>query len=642
MPYFVMRWLVVILLLTSQNSLASEAILDYFSDIQVQQDGGMVVEETIEVRAEGDIIQRGIFRDFPTDYTDRLGTHYRVDFELLEVRRDGKPEPYHTERRDNGIRIYVGNKNVFLKPGNYRYSLRYTTRRQLGFFEQHDELYWNVTGNGWAFPIQKASARVQLPNTVPPGAIQVEGYTGAQGATGQDYRAEVTGDGDALFETTALLPGNHGLTIVVSWPKGHVVEPDQQQKLAWFMADNQGLLLAAGGLLLLLAYYLIAWFRVGRDPQGKAIIPLYEPAKGYSPASMRFVRKMGYDDQTFGAAIINMAVKGYLTIKESKSGTFTLTKTGESPKLAPGEAAIASALFSGRSGSIDLKQKNHVRLGKALKAHKNALKRDYEKIYFLTNSGYIVPGVLITLALLVGGIITSQSEEALAIGGFMMVWLSIWTIAVYKLALGVFQAWRSALHSKAIGYAKAIVSTLFALPFFAGEVFGIGMLTFAISLPFTLVLLIAVGINFLFYEWLKAPTLAGQKLLQQVEGFRLYLSVAEQEELDFKHPVKKTPELFEAYLPYAIALDVEQQWAERFSGVLAAAGKESGTYHPGWYSGRSWSSHNLSGFTTAMGSAMGSAISASSSAPGSSSGSSGSSGGGSSGGGGGGGGGGGW
>ncbi|MCW8944489.1 MAG: DUF2207 domain-containing protein, partial [Sedimenticola sp.] len=163
--------------------------------------------------------------------------------------------------------------------------------------------------------------------------------------------------------------------------------------------------------------------------------------------------------------------------------------------------------------------------------------------------------------------------------------------------------------------------------------------TFAISLPFTLVLLLAVGINFLFYEWLKAPTLAGQQLLQQVEGFRLYLGVAEQDELNYKHPVEKTPALFEAFLPYALALGVEQQWAERFSGILAAAGKGGENYQPGWYSGRSWNSHNLTGFTTAMGSAMGSAISSSSTAPGSSSGSGG---GGSSGGGGGGGGGGGW
>jgi hypothetical protein len=629
----------LLLLLLSTPGIAQERILDYFSDIQVQRDGSMLVEETIEVRAEGNKIRRGIFRDFPTDYKDRLGNRYRVGFELLEVRRDGRSEPYRSEAQGNGIRIYAGSQNVYLKPGVYRYTLRYRTSRQLGFFAEHDELYWNVTGNGWDFPIERAGARVTLPPEVPAGAIRVEGYTGAQGAKGQQYSARVGEDGKALFETTAPLPVHHGLTLVTSWPKGHVTAPDRQQRISWFLADNRGFLIAGGGLLLLLAYFTAIWYRVGRDPELGVIIPLYTPPKGYSPAAMRFIQKMGYDHQTFGAAVVNMAVSGYLKIKEDKAGKFTLEKTGKSPTLAPGEGAIASALFGGRDHKIKLHQTNHRKIAKALEAHKASLKRDYEKRYFVRNSGFIVPGLLITLALLGVGLWSVGSEEKLMLGGFMMVWLSIWSIAVFKMVVGIYRAWRDALGSGVGSYAKAIGVTLFALPFLAGEVFGIGMLTFAISLPFTLILLLAIAINVAFYEWLKAPTLAGQQLLQKVEGFKQYLGVAEQDELNFKHPVEKTPALFEAYLPYALALGVEQQWAERFTQVLAGAGQDGHAYHPAWYSGRSWNSRNLAGFTSAVGSAMGSAISSSSSAPGSSSGSGG---GGSSGGGGGGGGGGGW
>lgn len=627
------------LLLTLSNpGFAQERILNYFSDIQVQHDGSMVVEEQIQVRAEGNKIKRGIFRDFPTNYTDRLGNRYQVDFELLEVRRDGHTEPYHTEAQSNGIRIYAGAKNIFLKPGEYHYTLRYRTNRQLGFFADHDELYWNVTGNGWDFPIMRAGARVTLPD-VPANTIRVEGYTGAQGARGQQYNARVDDNGDALFETTATLPRHHGFTLVASWPKGHVIEPDTRQRLDWFLNDNRGFLIAGGGILLLLTYFTAVWYRVGRDPETGIVIPLYTPPKGYSPAAMRFVQRMGYDHQTFGAAVVNMAVSGYLRIKEDKAGKFTLEKTGKTPTLAPGEGAIASALFGGGSHKIKLHHTNHRKIAKALEAHKGSLKRDYEKTYFITNSGFIVPGLLITLALLGTGLWNVGSEDKLIMGAFMMVWLSIWSVAVFKMAVGIYQSWRDARSSGVGSYAKAIGGTLFALPFFAGEVFGIGMLTFAISLPFTLMLLLAIAINVMFYEWLKAPTLAGQQLLQKVDGFKLYLGVAEQDELNFKHPPDKTPELFEAYLPYALALGVEQQWGQRFSEVLAAARKDGHAYHPGWYSGKSWNSHNLSGFSGAVGSAMSSAISSSSHAPGSSSGSGG---GGSSGGGGGGGGGGGW
>jgi len=154
------------------------------------------------------------------------------------------------------------------------------------------------------------------------------------------------------------------------------------------------------------------------------------------------------------------------------------------------------------------------------------------------------------------------------------------------------------------------------------------------------VLLIAVIINCLFYELLKAPTLAGRKLLDKIEGFRQYIDIAERHELDFKYPKGRSPELFEEYLPYALALDIEQQWGESFADVLARTQISGGReYSPTWYHGTHWNNSNIGGFTSSLGSSFAGALASSSAAPGSSSGGGG---GGSSGGGGGGGGGGGW
>jgi uncharacterized membrane protein len=143
----------------------------------------------------------------------------------------------------------------------------------------------------------------------------------------------------------------------------------------------------------------------------------------------------------------------------------------------------------------------------------------------------------------------------------------------------------------------------------------------------------------MFYVWLKAPTRAGRKLLDKLEGFREYLDIAEQDEMNLKNPPDKTPQLFEAYLPFAMALDVEQHWAERFSGVFAHLADKGQAYQPVWYHGSHWHVTEPAGFAGIMGSAVSSAIASSSTAPGSSSGGGG---GGFSGGGGGGGGGGGW
>jgi uncharacterized membrane protein YgcG len=628
--------LLLILAVTS-TTFAGEAILSYHSDIEVRQDGSMVVTETIQARAEGDKIRRGIYRDFPTIYKDRFNNRYRVKFDLQSVQRDGSSEPYHTKPLSNGIRIYMGDKNVYLEEGVYTYTLRYITDRQLGFFEDHDELYWNVTGNGWEFPIQQASARVILPPGVPADQIGTEAYTGPLGSKGSAYAAQIDSQGNALFNTTLALDNYEGFTIVVTWPKGHVTEPTREQQMKLFLEDNRAALAGVGGSLLLLLYYFLVWRAVGRDPETGIVVPLYSPPKNYSPASMRFIRRMGYDDKTFGTAIVNLAVKGYLTITESSGGTFTLEKTGnQGLKLAMGESAIASALFQDGADSLTLEQENHRKIGKALRVHKRSLKGDYEKTYFRTNSVYLVPGILLSILIIVACLLMLPGEEQQETAGFFTLWLSIWSIGVFFLVLSAFKGWKGVI-SGGGSFFSALSITLFAIPFVGAEIVALGVLISEVSLAYPLTFLTALLINFFFYQWLKSPTLAGRRLLDKVEGFRLFLSVAEGEELNFRHPPETTPELFEEYLPFALALDVEQQWAERFNDVLKSIGNEE--YQPTWYHGRSWNSANLTGFTGAVGGAMSSAISSSSTAPGSSSGSGG---GGSSGGGGGGGGGGGW
>ena len=254
-----------------------ERILSFQSEITVSTDGSMQVKETIKVRAAGEQIRRGIYRDFPTDYRDRLGNRYVVGFELLDATRDGQAENYRVESRENGNRVYLGRKSVLLSPGEYTYSITYRTTRQLGFFPDHDELYWNVTGNGWVFPIERATAVVNLPAGIRPAAILLDGYTGPQGSLGKAFEGSVDPQGRPTFTTTKPLGPAEGLTIVVSWPKGFIAPPTREMKIQWFLEDNRSTLVGLAGLLLLLGYYFFTWVRVGRDPERGVIMPLYAP-----------------------------------------------------------------------------------------------------------------------------------------------------------------------------------------------------------------------------------------------------------------------------------------------------------------------------------------------------------------------------
>jgi uncharacterized membrane protein YgcG len=619
----------------------TERILDYHSDIALQQDGTFLVRETITVNSRGIQIRHGIYRDFPTRYTDRFGRNYVVGFHFLSAELDGYQETSRIEDVTNGKRIYLGDQKYFVSSGQHTYVIAYTTNRQLGFFPDHDEMYWNVTGNGWGFPIDHASAAVTLPKNITDSGVNLDGFTGPLHSFDRNLTHQQQPDGTCVFETTAPLRVHDGLSIVLSWQKGLIAPPTQQQQLDYFLSDNSVMLLSAAGLLILLLYYVCVWFAVGRDPARGVVMPLYEPPSGLSPAATRYLVRMAFDNKTFAAAILDMAVRGYLTVKE-QAGSYTLYRTKTDLRvLTPDEMQLASVLFDTRN-ELWLHNENHTVIKSGMTALKNWLKLNEEKIYFFTNSRYSIPAIILSILMLLG-ISAVQSTLSLFASAFLSVWLSIWSLACAGLVIGSASSWKTAFTapaSKTLLAGKALMTTLFSLPFLFGEGFGIWMLAKASSIFIPIFLVACVLLHILFHYLLKAPTFAGRRLMDQVDGFKLFLGAVDGDRLNRVMPPDKTPETFEKFLPYALALDLEQAWSQKFSAELGTAGTAPSTgspaYTPSFYSGSNWNGFGAGGFAGGFSSSFTSAVSSSASAPGSSSGSSGGSGGGGGGGGGGG------
>ena len=564
-----MRRLLLVLLILPVSVLADERILSFHSDILVKTDGSIVVTETIQVRAEGNRIRRGIYRDLPTRYRDKLRNEYHVSIEPLAVLRNDFSEPFHTKGLDEGIRVYFGSANHLLDTGIHTYTFRYAATRMLGFFDGHDELYWNVTGFDWAFPIDAASASVRLDFDVAPSSLRHEAYTGPFGAQGRDYTSRIDADGVVQFRSNSPLSAINGLTIVVGWPKGHVAEPTELQRLGWLLKDNRNLLIAIAGLIAILCYYIPVWVHFGKDPDEGVIVTRYEPPEGFSPASLRYIRQMYYDDKAMTAAVVNLAVKGFLKIHQyGDDHTLKRLEPANAPNLATGEKELYEALFAD-GDTVTLDNKYDKRMGEAREAHKQSLASDYKRNYFQTNGHLNIPAIAIVL-----------------------------------------------------------LATVVALNIGAGPT------------PFVIAAIVAMFLVMAFFAIImKRPTLRGRQLLDEMKGFEDYLDIAEKHEMNLRNPPQKTPELFEKYLPFALALGVDQSWAEKFAKLLARVrSPDGGNYRPGWYQG-SWNSHDIASNVNQLGGGLNSALATSVSPPGSSSGGGG---GGSSGGGGGGGGGGGW
>ena len=543
----------------------SERITSFFATLAVREDGLLKVEERVTVYATGEKINHGIYRDFPTSYADRYGNRVRVNFTILSVERGGAPEAYRVENRNNGKRVYFGDANVTIPPGIHNYIFTYTVTRELGFFENHDELYWNVTGNGWAFQIEQATAEVKLPIAVASSTITATGYTGIAGSKAQELTSSVR-ENVVYFKALKPLNPGEGLTIVVGWPKGFVTEPTTLQKVRWFLKDNSGILVSGLLLLVLLTYYVWTWRKYGVDPPKGTIVAQYDPPQNLSAAGTFYIQKMGYRVSAFTAGVLALAVKGYIHITHDDQ-RYVLSKTPTPGQGASSdERALYAELFAGKD-NVTLSNAEHKILQSAQSKQRTALTKELGTgNYFINNTKYFIFGFTLSVFVVVSAIALQAPTYAIV-----------------------------------------------------------------------LAVLVCLCIDILFYNLLKKRTPAGQKLYEEIEGFKLYLSVAEKDRLNFHNPPERTPELFEKLLPFALALGVEHKWADQFADVfkkLTSEGNGNG-YTPLWYTGAHFSARTIDEFS----SSFSTAISSSSTPPGSSSGFGG---GGSSGGGGGGGGGGGW
>jgi len=637
----VLRFALLSLCLLPLWAAAEEVIEDFAVTLQVQADGNLLVTERITVQAEGEQIKRGIYRDLPVRYAMALGLNKSGPISLLGVSRDGQPERVTTERNGAWVRYYIGSADHRLQPGRYQYELRYRVERQLLHHQGRDELYWNVTGNQWVFPIHRASVEVKLP----PGARigELAAYTGASGEQGKAYEVLEQRDDYLRLATTEALPAYHGLTLAVDWPAGLVARPGAWQRLGYLLQDNLGLCLGALMLVGLLLFYLRAWNRVGRDPEKGLIIPLFEAPQGMSAVQAGYLWHRGFkspyqEARAFSVWLTDMAIRKHLHIEDDARGSGFSLATGEGSDLSEPDRELRSCLFPAGKEGVALKIGGgyEPRLAEAVAGLKSQL-QEQGKAWFSNNRGIwawgLVWAVVACLVLVFAG---AQGEDEWGVGlGGVIFTLGFGVPSLFVLRM----AWQQPTRGRRIGLSLAALLFVWPVPV------GLWMLSEAASVPALLLLCVYVLVVVLFYYLLPAPSVEGRRLLDQLEGYRDYLQLAESDALALAgNAPAMSIALYEKHLPYAMALGVEDKWSARFSAALANGliDPAQRDYRPDWYHSRSSFSTPLA-MSSALAAGLSSATALASSPPSSSSsGGGGSSGGGSSGGGGGGGGGGGW
>lgn len=292
---------------------------DFHSQINVSKDQKVKVRETIKVDF-GDLSKHGIYRYIPYKYS-RKSNNYNVRIQINSVENDhGVSIPYQESRRDGNLILQIGDEDKLIS-GAQTYRISYDLERVINHFSDSSEFYFNVTGSDWPVPIKSVSAELNWPDDA-----KIKDnicYVGGLASNIQDCDKSINNNA-INFKTQSQLSAGEGFTIASSIEPGVIIPYPWWQTASWFLADNWGYLLP----ILTLAILLFLYFRGGRDPKGRqTIAPEFAPPNELLPAELGTIYDEKVDAKDISAVIIDLAVKGYLTIKEVKTKAFLGTST---------------------------------------------------------------------------------------------------------------------------------------------------------------------------------------------------------------------------------------------------------------------------------------------------------------------------
>jgi uncharacterized membrane protein len=506
-------------LILNLSLFTSPAFAQYFtinqfhSDVMIDEDSSIIVKETIHVEFHQS--RHGIYREIPFQYRDEFGKTITTPVRVLSVTDEsGKAWKYRVKKAGPMIDVRIGDAKRYVK-GNQTYVITYEVENVILFFDDHDELYWNVTGNYWKAPIKEASATVSLITKGKSKNLMAAGFEGGYGSK-EECGFETYDNSGKLFAKRSLRMGE-GLTIAFGWDKGLVSPPSSWKKFLWAMniAENWVFLLPIFSFL----YMTNRWYRKGRDPRVReSVAVMYEPPKfdnqPLTPAEVGTLIDEKLDPRDITSTIVGLAVKGYIKIEETKREGLIFDKTdyylkkvkNHDSNLNLFEIELMKALFpAALPGTFvsDLKNKFYTNLDIFKKLLYGELIR---KKYFLSSpekvrNSYVAAGIVVLVF--------------------------------------------------------AVLAFVFLVPSSGGKSLIAGLLT---GIPV-----------FAFAKFMPVKTRTGASAYMDILGFQEFLNRAEKDRLERMGDKN----LFSKFLPYAIALDVADNWAKAFEGIYQEP--------PDWY-----------------------------------------------------------
>jgi hypothetical protein len=503
------RWAPLLaLLLAAASPLAAQrsyAIDKFDSKMVVLKDGRLDVTETITATFHGSY--NGLYRTLPLEYRTGQGFNWSIKVEFLGA-TDDRGLPLRTElsypETSLKFKMWVPGANDATRT----IRLHYIASNGLRFFEDHDELYWNATGDQWDVALGMVTASVTLPEGA--SGIRTAVFNGVYGATQKEAKIETAGR-TTTFTMPRPLEFREGLTVVVGWDKGLIAPPTVVSKVLAFLKDNWPM----GIPIPVFALMFFFWYSRGRDPRLRPIMAQYEPPAGMTPGEAGTITDESVDMRDITAGLVDLAVRGFIKIEEhhgekflglfgggSDYGFIRVKPSSSWSELTPHERRTLEGIFDEGQDRVELSELTN---------------RFYEEIPGIRNA---------VMDRIVGKGFYRARPDNMRNG-----WRGAGVVLGFLLAMG-----GSALGAK----------------------FGLSPVPFVVGGLLTGIIIVGFG------QIMPARTDAGTRALEQVLGYEEFLRRVDSDRFA---RVVKTPEMFEQGLSYAMALGVEAQWSRAFASI---------------------------------------------------------------------------
>jgi uncharacterized membrane protein len=552
-------------------------IASFDTQITVAQDGVIDVTEHLDLVFVG--TYHGIHRNIPIEYPGPHGSNYTLFLDVTGV-TDGAGNHLKYESKtlngDRRLTIYIPDAVDAART----VEIHYTVTNAVRWFDDHDELYWNVTGNDWAVPIDSASTHIVFPPNAS-GELRAQAFTGQYGSRAQDATVQVASNSVSV-ETNGPLSMREGLTADVYVTKGVLTPASQQTQALWFLRSNSIVLLPLWAFLVMFFF----WWTKGRDPKPDiSVAPMYEPPKGMTPAEVGTLIDDAVHPRDITATLVDLGVKGYLRIEEipntfafsRRDFIFHLLKPQPSDweSLEQHERVMLEQIFSA-GGTADL-----------IKQVLGGLAQPTAQLGALTN----LQQVMKARAAQVGGF-TNLEQVRTVLGNLARgdtakatdVHLSDMRNHFYA-ALPIMkenilaELKRKGMYSvdPRSAHLYVLLGVLFTVAGFIllqvlmqvrGFVSALGSPLLNIASA-----IVAVVMIILFARIMTAKSQKGIDTKVQILGFQEFINRVDSDRLK-----RMPPDTFEKFLPYAMALGIENRWAKAFQGIVQTP--------PNWYVGQ--------------------------------------------------------